>query len=146
MQEIFSDNRGRQHRLLNKTAAMQRKTDERRTTGLTVKILKHSFFDWTASVCAHSSADIIYLWSWFFFDSLLWVLFSQSFKTINTFLHWWTYTAFMEGDIYSSKVGLTVSYSAGKIFSSPQETDTHRGTHRHRQRNWAESDTESCLT
>lgn len=33
MQKIFSDDRGRQHRLLKKTAAMQSETDDRRTTG-----------------------------------------------------------------------------------------------------------------
>lgn len=47
MQKIFSDNRGRQHRLLEKkqpkkktTAAMQSKTDDTRTTGSIVKISK----------------------------------------------------------------------------------------------------------
>ena len=37
MQKIFSDDRGRQHRLLKKTAAMQSETDERRTTGSRLK-------------------------------------------------------------------------------------------------------------
>lgn len=47
--KIFSDDRGRQHWLLKKTAAMQSETDDRRTTGSIIQ-QKHSitplFFIW----------------------------------------------------------------------------------------------------
>lgn len=43
-QNISSDSSGRRRGLLKKTAAMQSKTDDRRTTDSKIKIFKHTFF------------------------------------------------------------------------------------------------------
>lgn len=123
MQKIFCDDRGRQHWLLNKTAAMQSKTgNRRRTAGSIIKQNIQTYFLKLncLCMCLQLIFSIHYLSQGFYWRFLT-VLCgpatnSQSFNTSTNSLHWLTKTLFMEGDIYRSKVGLIVSYSTEKLF------------------------------
>lgn len=133
--------------LLKKTAANAKsETDERRTTRLD-KSTK------TASVCAHSkySAWVIYSSQWFYWSDTSSCVPGESIHNHSIFqqtqfLHRWTNTVFMEGDVYSSKAGLIVSYeklslSDWDITSSHSTTQTRdRHIQRHRQTNRHKTD------
>ena len=81
MRKIFSDDRGRRHWLLNKTAAMQSETDDTRSTGSIVKqnIQTRSFNP--SFVCVRG------ICSQMFFSVFYWPTQSSAFYVVRWLIH-----------------------------------------------------------
>lgn len=117
--ELFSDDRGRQHRLLNKTAAMQSKTDDRRTTGSRKRngtfrfLIKPPLYVLTVNI----HHILFVLFSRFKVSKHVFMVQATNSQSFSSSTNTWTNTfCLWRETLTGARLVLIVSYSGEKLF------------------------------